>query len=247
MGRSEIGLKVRSMANTAYFVLLLACMACLASSFVGINSRIMRGVKLSMSDDEAPSDTDSSSEAEFDALMMESPPKSFLLGDSKSLSRSEVNEYVLALEKMNPTEDPAYSSLLNGVWEVISTGFGDPALLGYQAIKAASKFGVVDASDIELAISSVQPRVTATSTLSIGPANLDIEVSTDLEIVSGSKIKENYVSAKISTVDVPISSVGSFSRELIITYLDQELCISRDEFGSPEILRRKGSPSPSSM
>ena len=40
-----------------------------------------------MSDDDAPSDTDSSSEAEFDALMMESPPKSFLLEDSKSLSR----------------------------------------------------------------------------------------------------------------------------------------------------------------
>ena len=126
-----------------------------------------------------------------------------------------------------------------GCGKVISTGFGDPALLGYQAIKAASKFGVVDVSDIELAISSVQPRVTATSTLSVGPANLDIEVTTDLEIVNGSKIKENYVAAKISTVDVPISSIGSFSRELIITYLDQELCISRDEFGSPEILRRK--------
>merc|ERR1712146_234546 len=216
---------------------------------IGLTSRGIsrRGMKWShpMSDsDDAPSDMDSSMEAEFDAITLESPPKSFLLKDAKSLSRFEMNEYVLALEKVNPTEDPAYSKLLNGVWEVVSTGFGDPALLGFQAIKAASKFGAIDATDIELSISSMQPRVTATSTISVGPAKVDVEVTTDLEIINGSKIKENYVSAKISTVDVPISSIGSFTRELIITYLDEELRISRDEFGSPEILRRKGSPIP---
>ncbi len=195
--------------------------------------------------DDAPSDTGDTLEAEYDAIEFESPPKAFLLGDSSTMTRSEVNEYVLALEKMNPTEDPAYSSLLNGVWEVVASGFGDPALLGYQAIKAASKFGgVVDASDIELTISSLQPRVTAVSTISAGPAKVEIAVTTDLEIVNGSKIKENYVSAKIGKVDLPISQVTSLNRELIITYLDQELCISRDQFGSPEILRRKGSPAP---
>ena len=244
--------QIASMVARAVVLVLLVSLWTLSDAWLGASSRrLSRGGvqwRLPMSDsDDAPSDMDSSMEAEFDAIMMESPPKSFLLGDSKSLSRSEVNEYVLALEKMNPTEDPAYSSLLNGVWEVISTGFGDPALLGFQAIKAASKFGVVDASDIELSISSMQPRVTATSTISVGPAKLDVEFTNDLEIVNGSKIKENYVSAKISTVDVPISSIGSFSRELIVTYLDQELCISRDEFGSPEILRRKGSPAPPVM
>lgn len=197
--------------------------------------------------DDAPSDMDVSLEAEYEAIEFESPPKAFLLGDSSTMTRSEVNEYVLALEKINPTEDPAYSSLLNGVWEVVSCGFGDPALLGFQAIKAASKFGVVDASDIELTISSLQPRVTAVSTISAGPAKLEVAVTTDLEILNGSKIKENYVSAKVSSLDLPISQLTSLSRELIITYLDQELCISRDQFGSPEILRRKGSPSPPSM
>ena len=195
--------------------------------------------------DDAPSDMDSSLEAEYDAIEFESPPKAFLLGDSSTMTRSEVNEYVLALEKMNPTEDPAYSSLLNGVWEVVASGFGDPALLGFQAIKAASKFGgIVDASDIDLTISSLQPRVTAKSTISAGPAKVEFAVTTDLEILNGSKIKENYVSAKVGKVDLPISQVTSLSRELIITYLDQELCISRDQFGSPEILRRKGSPVP---
>ena len=46
------------------------------------------------------------------------------------MTRSEVNEYVLALEKMNPTEDPAYSSLLNGVWEVVGEFVGFWEVLG---------------------------------------------------------------------------------------------------------------------
>ena len=49
--------------------------------------------------DEAPSDMDSSTDAEYDAIEFESPPKAFLLGDSSMMTRSEVNEYVLALEK----------------------------------------------------------------------------------------------------------------------------------------------------
>lgn len=31
----------------------------------------------------------------------------------------------------------------------------------------------------------------------------------------------------------------SFSRDLLISYLDQDLLIARDAFGTPEILRRK--------
>jgi hypothetical protein len=48
--------------------------------------------------------------------------KDLVLTEKKSLSRSELNEYILQLEKLNPTEDPALSPLLNGVWEVISSG-----------------------------------------------------------------------------------------------------------------------------
>jgi hypothetical protein len=133
-----------------------------------------------------------------------------------------------------------FSSHINSVWEVISTGFGDPAMLSFQIIKSLSKSSLpIDASDVELTISSIQPRVTATSTVSLGPLNVDIAVTTDIESTSSSKLKESYVGAKINNNDIPVSSISSFSRELIITYLDEDLCISRDQFGSPEILRRK--------
>lgn len=113
-------------------------------------------------------------------------------------------------------------------------------MLSFQIIKSLSKSSLpIDASDVELTISSIQPRVTATSTVSLGPLNVDIAVTTDIESTSSSKLKESYVGAKINNNDIPVSSISSFSRELIITYLDEDLCISRDQFGSPEILRRK--------
>ena len=53
-----------------------------------------------------------------------------------SYSRTQLNEYVLALEKVNPTSDPAKAALLNGVWEIVASGFGSPGIIGFQAIKA---------------------------------------------------------------------------------------------------------------
>jgi hypothetical protein len=41
------------------------------------------------------------------------------------------------LEKLNPTPDAAFSPLLNGVWEIISTGsVTSLGLIGFQALKA---------------------------------------------------------------------------------------------------------------
>jgi hypothetical protein len=37
-------------------------------------------------------------------------------------TRASINEAILNLEKMNPTEDPADSSLLNGVWTLRYAG-----------------------------------------------------------------------------------------------------------------------------
>lgn len=63
-------------------------------------------------------------------------PKASLLADVCSYSRTQMNEYVLALEKINPTAEPASAALLNGVWEIVATGFGSPGIIGFQAIKA---------------------------------------------------------------------------------------------------------------
>ena len=81
-----------------------------------------------MANEDAPSDTS------YEAVSLTNfkSPKSALMGDS-SLSRSELNELILELEKKNPTADPARSEKLNGNWELTtSVGFTVPSLILYQ-------------------------------------------------------------------------------------------------------------------
>ena len=78
-----------------------------------------------------------------DYAVVHADAKSSLLSDISAYSRTQMNEYVLALEKVNPTQEPAKAALLNGVWEIVATGFGSPGIIGLQVIKAIPG-GVVD-------------------------------------------------------------------------------------------------------
>eukprot|EP00596_Hydrurales_sp_CCMP1899_P005977 CAMPEP_0119034586 /NCGR_PEP_ID=MMETSP1177-20130426/1576_1 /TAXON_ID=2985 /ORGANISM="Ochromonas sp, Strain CCMP1899" /LENGTH=208 /DNA_ID=CAMNT_0006992111 /DNA_START=149 /DNA_END=775 /DNA_ORIENTATION=+ len=177
---------------------------------------------------------------EYTVMQAEADAKSSLLSDIGSYSRLQMNEYVLALEKINPTFEPATAALLNGVWEIVATGFGSPGIIGFQAIKAIPG-SVVDITDLSLTISSVNPRVTAATTIKIASAKIDVEVKLELEALSGTRLRETYKDMKISSLDLPLSSLPMqvASREMIVSYLDEDLLIVRDPFGSPEILRRK--------
>jgi len=51
------------------------------------------------------------------------------LGEVSSEDRAAINEAVLRLEALNPTEDPAYSPLINGVWTLkYAGGYSDPKI-----------------------------------------------------------------------------------------------------------------------
>jgi hypothetical protein len=160
------------------------------------------------------------------------------------LTRGEINEYVLALERINPTQDPAYSKLLNGVWDLKSMGFGSPGLVGLQVLKAISPDSV---DSVTITISSVAPRVVASTALKIASARINVEVTTDIQAEGGMRLKETVSAVKFGTFDVPLSSVPGMSslpaalkeRSLFITYLDADLLVVRDELGTPEILTRK--------
>jgi PAP_fibrillin len=49
-------------------------------------------------------------------------------------NRTAVNELILKLEPMNPTEAPAQSAQLNGVWEILYTGGISPSMLAVQLL-----------------------------------------------------------------------------------------------------------------
>ena len=157
--------------------------------------------------------------------------KDLVLTEKNSLSRSELNEYILQLERLNPTEDPALSPLLNGVWEVVasgelqkykascqltdwtkypiqlSVGLFSPGFIGVQIIRSLPGPKIVDAEDVTITISSEFPRVVASSSLKIFNAKVPVSITTDIEIESSYRIKENYISGKISSVEIPLNSI----------------------------------------
>eukprot|EP01038_Epipyxis_sp_PR26KG_P014180 gene14180-19028_t len=173
--------------------------------------------------------------------VLEKSAKEALKGGCSGLSRAEVNEYVVELEKKNPTTNPANSSLVNGVWEVIyASGLGSPGMFGFQVIKSLPISSVIDLSDLTITITSTQPRVTASTTLNLVGVKVDLSVISSLEEVSSLRLKESYVTGRFGTVDIPLnSSIKTYSREIIVTYVDDELLIVRDPIGAPEILKRK--------
>jgi len=239
------------------FCLLLLCVLALAPVVLGFAPRPTRWAGAAslcrMSEESAPSDTDgapptSSWASSSSTSSSNSAVKNLLLDTTSSLTRTEINEYVLALEKINPTSDAAYSRLLNGVWEVKSTGFGSPGLVGLQIIKALSSEAV---DDITVTISSVAPRVVAATALKLASLRVEVQVTTDLEAVGSTRLKETASAVKLGSFDLPLSSIPGISslpslltsRELFITYLDEDLLIARDALGTPEILMRKAAAS----
>lgn len=175
-----------------------------------------------------------------------SATKTILLDSNTPKSRSEINELVLALERKNPTQNPAESDLMNGVWELmVQESVTEPTLLVYQAVKAIP-FKIISASSITLTISAcTQPRVSrvkASSTIKVGDKiaefKMDFDVLTELEAKSGNRFKETFLAGKVGPVKIPLPEIPNLKRDLVVSYLDDDLLIVRDSLGSPEVLRR---------
>ncbi len=77
---------------------------------------------LRMAEVESATSTTAGLEALKSDLMTQLSVGSGLKGAADSANRAEINELVLKLETQNPTQQPAESPLLNGVWELLYTG-----------------------------------------------------------------------------------------------------------------------------
>lgn len=104
-------------------VLSVACVSLEVRSFSLARVPFLRSSSMRMSDS-------------YTVMPAVADPKESLMKNVDSYSRTQLNEYVLALEKINPTSDPAKAALLNGVWEIVASGFGSPGIIGFTAIKA---------------------------------------------------------------------------------------------------------------
>lgn len=135
---------------------------------------------------EVPSEefTPTTNEATITSLLDLLPPPS-TLGQISESKRATLNEVILRLESLNPTTpDPAFSPLLNGVWELryasgytsdgalqsptrqialfLYSGGYSPGLLALNLAQQVLPAGVLNVQGVEIAISREQPRVQAT-------------------------------------------------------------------------------------
>ncbi|CAN0114515.1 unnamed protein product [Ectocarpus sp. 12 AP-2014] len=162
------------------------------------------------------------------------------LSSSKQM-RTEVNELMLKLEPMNPTDKPAASAILNGVWEFLYTGGLSPGTLAVQVLSRVAKTfsAVVDLKGVTLTINRDQPRVEAAVKASVFGTEAQVKVRTRLEQKSDMRLQEVYEEAEVAGVTIPIPARIQPRRTLYITYLDDDIMIARDDTGAPDLLVRK--------
>jgi PAP_fibrillin len=185
--------------------------------------------------------------------------------DVTSEQRSAINDALYKLEALNPTQSPAVSPLLNGVWELryvggytsdwalpsptrqlalfLYSGGYSPGVFAYTLAQQLPK-QLVDTSEksLEITISRAQPRVEASVALKLlgGAVSGNVSVKARLEVETDIRLRETYESTTIlgqSPLNIPTQL--QYARDLYVTYLDDDLLIVRDGSGVPEVLVRK--------
>ena len=178
-------------------------------------------------------------------------------------TRTAINEALYKLEALNPTSNPTMSPLLNGVWELryaagysaewslpsptrqfalfLYSGGYSPGLFALSLAKQLPA-GLVDVGPVEISISREQPRVEASVKVKLlsGSLENDVTVRARLEVQSQVRMKETYESVSILDQEMELPSFIQYSRDLYVTYVDEDLLVVRDASGVPEILVRKG-------
>lgn len=90
-----------------------------------------------------------------------------------------------------------------------------------------------------VAISRANPRVEAKIDVKLlGGASNEVVVKTNLDVISDIRMTETYESASILGQKFDLPEAVKYSRELYITYLDDDVLVVRDASGTPEILVR---------
>jgi hypothetical protein len=116
------------------------------------------------------------------------------------VDRELIAELLLQLEKLNPTEAPATSPLINGKWKFLYAGGQTPGMLSLVSLlrlasavpKSPSGAALIDVGDATITISRNQPRVEAAVTVRILSVENTLKLFTTLEPKTGSILVEEY-------------------------------------------------------
>lgn len=194
----------------------------------------------------------------LDFLSDETLPREVLRLEGKSI-RGQVDELIALLERLNVCGEPAYSKLLDGTWMVKYSGSYAPGLLS-SPTRELALFLYGGGFSLGSALSSfVQGFWGQTLGLGLGAKTLRIESGQEVEAtaeldIAGRKEVLSYtaelmpLSARRLSEDIrslnfpgPLGKRDApfeLRRSILVTYLDEEVMIVRDESGVPEVLVR---------
>jgi len=195
--------------------------------------------------------------------------KEVLRPEGKSM-RGRIDELILQLERRNPTEEPIYSDGINGVWQVKYAGSYAPGthLFSYGAYaperelpfflyaggwsfgNALATFSSgfwgetlgVKAEDLKVSITAGRD-VSGSGSVEFAGQMGDARHTAELLPLSGSRMSEEVLSVTlpepVGTLDLPFQ----LRRVILVSYLDDEVMITRHESGLADVLVREVVPS----
>lgn len=171
--------------------------------------------------------------------------------------RGRVDEAIVRLERMNSNEEPVYSPELDGTWVVKYAGSYAPGLLssptrelalflysgGFSLGNALSSFAQGfwgQSLGVKLGSKKVEIMggrdVDAFAEIEVAGQKETLRYKAELMPLSASRMSEEVVSLKlpdpIGNQDLPLE----LRRSILVTYLDEEMMIVRDESGVAEVL-----------
>eukprot|EP00441_Pelagodinium_beii_P038903 CAMPEP_0197651064 /NCGR_PEP_ID=MMETSP1338-20131121/31328_1 /TAXON_ID=43686 ORGANISM="Pelagodinium beii, Strain RCC1491" /NCGR_SAMPLE_ID=MMETSP1338 /ASSEMBLY_ACC=CAM_ASM_000754 /LENGTH=306 /DNA_ID=CAMNT_0043225615 /DNA_START=68 /DNA_END=988 /DNA_ORIENTATION=- len=174
--------------------------------------------------------------------------------------RGRLDETIVKLERLNANEEPVYSTELDGSWLVKYAGTYAPGLLssptrelalflyggGFSLGNALSSFSSGfwgESLGVKLGSKKVEiiggRDVEATAVIEIAGRKETLTYKAELMPLSAARMSEEVVSVKlpdpIGQQDLPLE----LRRSILVTYLDEDMMIVRDESGVPEVLMRE--------
>jgi hypothetical protein len=157
---------------------------------------------------------------------------------------SVAEDIMKCLELVNPSSSPAYHSELNARWSFVFTGV---PTIGMRLITLLSRISVgvsvIDFRDVFLEVSRQNTQVKAIVAVKVLGMPVELNVYTKLEPKlndnpKGTFLVESFQKLVLAGVEIPTPEQWKTSRDLEISYLDQDMMIARTAGGEPHFLLR---------
>jgi len=173
--------------------------------------------------------------------------------------RGRLDELIVQVERQNPTEEPVFSESLDGEWMVKYAGSYAPGLLssptrelalflyggGFSLGAALNSFssGVWgDATGLKVLsqrVSIIDGRtVDAFADIEAFGQTQSLSYMAELTPLSGARMSEEVTTLELPSPLGMVQPPLEIRRQILVTYLDSDLMIVRDESGVPEVLVR---------